>query len=65
MSWRKAFDGVDDNKLWKILKEMRIPDNLSTSWETCMQDKKQQLEPDTEQLTGSKLGKVYDKTVDC
>ena len=25
----KAFDCVDDNKLWKILKEMRIPDHLT------------------------------------
>ena len=27
--------------------------------------KKQQLEPDMEQLTGSKLGKEYDKAVYC
>ena len=32
---------------------------------TCMQVKKQQLEPDMEQWTGSKLGKEYDKTVFC
>ena len=44
----KAFDCVHHNKLWKILKEMGIPDHLS-SWETCMQVKKQQLELDTEQ----------------
>ena len=25
----KAFDSVDHNKLWKILKEMRIPDHLT------------------------------------
>ena len=32
---------------WKILKEMGITDHLtSASWETCMQLKKQQLEPD-------------------
>ena len=30
-----------------------------------MQDKKQQLEPDMEQLTDSKLGKEYDKAVYC
>ena len=30
-----------------------------------MQVKKQQLEPDMEQWTGSKLGKEYDKTVYC
>ena len=28
---------------------------LPVSWETCMQVKKQQLEPDMEQQTGSKL----------
>ena len=48
----KAFDCVDHNKLCKILKEMGIPDHL-TSWEICMQVKKQQLEPDMEQQTGS------------
>ena len=35
------------------------------SWETCMQIKKQQLEPDLKQLTGSKLGKEYIKAVHC
>ena len=30
-----------------------------------MQVKKQQLEPDTEQLTGLKLGKVYEKAIPC
>ena len=30
-----------------------------------MQIKKQQLEPDTEQQTGSKLGKEYVKVVYC
>ena len=33
------------------------------SWEACMQVKKQQLEPDIEQWTGSKLGKEYLKGV--
>ena len=30
---------------------------MNFSWETCMQVKKQQLEPDMEQQTGSKSGK--------
>ena len=34
-------------------------------WEICMQVKKQQLELDMEQQTGSKLGKEYIKTVYC
>ena len=49
----KAFDCVDHNKLWKILKEMGLPDHL-TSWEISMQVRKQQLELDMEQQSGSK-----------
>ena len=50
----KAFDCVDHNKLWKILKELGIPENLTSSWETYMQVRKQQLELDIEQHTDSK-----------
>ena len=35
------------------------------SWEICIQVKKQQLEQDMEQQTGSKLGKEYVKAVYC
>ena len=38
---------------------------LPASWEICMQVKKQQLEVDMEQQTGSKLGKEYVKAVYC
>ena len=44
---------------WKILKEMGIPDHLTCLLRNCMQVKKQQLDLDMEQLTGSKLGKEY------
>ena len=54
IDYAKAFDCVDHNKLWKILKEMGIPDQLTCSWEMCMQVRKQQLELDMEQQTGSK-----------
>ena len=54
ISYAKAFDWVDHNKLWKILKEMKIPDHLTCSWETSMQVRKQQLELDMDQQTGSK-----------
>ena len=50
----KAFDCVDHNKLQKILKEMGISDHLTCLWEICMQVRKQQLELDMEQQTGSK-----------
>ena len=54
IDYAKAFDCVDHNKLWKILQEMGIPDHLTCYWETCMQVRKQQLELDVEQQTGSK-----------
>ena len=44
----KAFDCVDHNKLWKILKEMGYQASWSASWETYMQVRKQQLELDME-----------------
>ena len=52
IDYAKAFDCVDHNKLWKILKDgnTRPP----ASWEICMQVRKQQLELDMEQETGSK-----------
>ena len=65
IDYAKASDSVDHNKLWEILKEIGIPDHWPASWETCVQVKKQQLEPDMEQWTGSKLGKEYVKAVYC
>ena len=65
IDYAKAFDCVDHNKLWKILKEMGIPEHLIASWETCMQVRKQQLEVDMEQQAGSKKEKEYVKAVNC
>ena len=55
--------GLQHIKMWKILKEMGVQDPLPASWDICMQVRKQQLEPDMEQQTGSKLGKEYVKAV--
>ena len=54
IDYTKAFDWVDHNKLWKILKEMGIPDHLTCLLRNYMQVRKQQLELDMEQQTGSK-----------
>ena len=54
IDYAKSFDCVDHDKLWKILTEMGIPDHLTCLLETCMQIRKQQLELDMEQQTGSK-----------
>ena len=50
----KAFDCADHNKLLKILQEMGIPDYLTCLLRHLYAGKKQQLEPDMEQQTGSK-----------
>ena len=51
---------------WKILREIRIPNQLTWLLKTCMQvKKKQQLEPNMEQWTVSKLGKNYVNVVYC
>ena len=59
----KDFNCVDHNKLCKILKEMGYQTTWLASWEICEQVNKQQLEPDMEQQTDSKLGKEYIKAV--
>ena len=61
IDYAKAFDCVDHNKPWKILKGMIIPDHLTCLLKICMRVKKQQLELDMEQQTGSKSGKEYVK----
>ena len=54
--YTKAFDCMDHNKLWKILKEMGIPDHL-----TCLLRNlyagQEATDPDMKQKTDSKLGK--------
>ena len=54
IDYAKAFDCVDHNKLWKILKEMGNQTTWPATGEICMQVRKQQLELDMEQQTGSK-----------
>ena len=49
----------------KFLKRWEYQTPLPAPWEICMQVKKQQLEPDMEQQTDSKLGKEYIKAVYC
>ena len=49
----------------KFLKRWEYRTTLPAPWEICMQVKKQQLELDMEQQTGSKLRKEYVKAVYC
>ena len=69
IDYAKAFDCVDHNKLWKIIKEMGIPDHL-----TCLLRNLYAAQEATVRTghgticsiwTGSKLGKEYVKAVYC
>ena len=55
IEYAKAFDCVDHNKLWKILKEMGIPDHLTCllrSLECCSPWGRKELDT-TEQLNSN------------
>ena len=63
IDYTKAFNCVDHNKLLKNFKRWEYQTTLPASFILLLQ--KQQLEPDVEQQTGSKLGKEYIKAVYC
>ena len=63
IDYAKAFDCVDHNKQWKIIKRWEYQTIWPASWEICIQVRKQQLELDMEQQIGSKSGKEYAKAV--
>ena len=60
IDYAKTFDCVDHKKMCgKFWKRGDYQTTWPASWEICMQVKKQQLELDMEQQTGSKPGKEY------
>ena len=63
--YTKAFDCMNHKKLWKVLKQMRIPDHFTCLLRNLWRTEKQQLKPDMEQRTGSKLRKEYVKAIYC
>ena len=54
IDYAKTFDCVDHNKLWQNSERRESQTTWPASWEICMQVRKQQLELDMEQQTGSK-----------
>ena len=54
IDYNKAFDSVDRNKVWEILKEMGMPDHLTCLLTNLYTGQNQMLELDMEQQTGSK-----------
>ena len=55
---------MDHNKLWKAVKDIGILEHLTYLLRNLYVGQ-EATEPDMEQLTGSKLGKEYDKAVYC
>ena len=54
IDYAKAFDCVDHKNCGKFFKRWEYQTTWIASWEICMQVRKQQLELDMEQQTGSK-----------
>ena len=54
IEFAKAFDCVDHNKLWKILKEMGIPDHVTHLLRNLYAGQEATVRMDIEQQTGSK-----------
>ena len=68
IDYAKAFDCVDHNKLWKILKEMGIPDHLTYLLRNLYAGEEATLRTGhgtSLEQTGSKQEKKYIKAVYC
>ena len=63
--YAKAFDCVDHNKLWKILKEMGIPDHLTCLLRNLYTGQEARKELDMEQTDWYSKEKEYIKAVYC
>ena len=65
IDYTKAFDCVDHNKLWKILKTMEISDHLTCLLRNLYAGQEATVRPGHGLQTGSKSGKAYIKAVYC
>ena len=65
IDYAKAFDCVDHNKLWKILKVMGIPDHLTCLLRNLYAGHDATVRTRQEQQTGSKQEKEYIKAIYC
>ena len=63
IDYTKAFDCVDTINCGKFFKRLQYQTTWPAFWETCMQVRKQQLELNMEQQTGSKQEKEYVKAI--
>ena len=65
IDYAKAFDCADHNQLWKILKEMGIPDHLTCFLRNLYTGQETTVKTGHGTKTGSKSGKEYVKAVYC
>ena len=65
LDYAKAFDCMDHTELWKILKEMEIPDHLTCLLRNLYAGQEATGRTVMEQQRDSKLGKKYVKGVYC
>ena len=63
IDYAKAFDCVDHNKLWKIWKEMGMPDHLTCLLRNLYTGQEATARTGHEQQTDSKLGKEHIKAI--
>ena len=65
IDYAKAFDCVDHNKLWKILKEMGIPDHLICLLRNLYSGQEATVRPGHGTTDWLQIGKDYVKAVYC
>ena len=65
IDYAKAFDCVDHNKLWKILKEMGIPDHLICLWRNLYAGQEATVRTGHGTTDWLQIGKGYIKAVYC
>ena len=65
IDYAKAFDGVDHNKLWKILKKVGIPDHLTYLLRNLYADQEATVRTGHGTTDWFQIGKEYVKAVYC
>ena len=65
IDYAKAFDCVNHNKLWKLLQEIKIPDQLTCLLRNLYAGQEATVRTGHGTMTVSKLGKKYIKAVYC
>ena len=65
IDYAKSFDCVDHNKLWRILKEMGIPDHLTCLWRNLYAGQEATVRTGHGTTDWFQIGKEYVKAVYC